>query len=226
MMRIGNFAFPPQRTTVQATTIEAKSKVRKEIRLRALLIDDLSDVHAERIAQLRAEIERFDRDQAAFSQHPGRYYTGRQRRVLIHSHPRKPLTWVDLTLLTHDRFERSQALHQTGGETDEGARTLHVWNRGNWPSPFTLILEAHSEIESLNAALGDETFTFGQAMQAGQTLVLDTEEPSVWLDQANAFAGGNQVFPQLAPGENSVEITLAPATAQAQCTLQFRDFWI
>ncbi|MBZ0258252.1 phage tail family protein [bacterium] len=226
MTRIGGFLFPEKSTHTQCAMVEANSKVRKEIRIRSLLRAPSPQALDERLQQLQAAVEAFDHGDAMVSLQPGQAHYGRRRSFEIAPERRSLAAGVDLLLWTRDRYARSETLHQNQDETYMSEAQFSLFNRGNWKSPLQVSVNAKAKIDSLTIETENESFTINTTIQTGETLVVDSEERTVQINGRNAFASCNQLFPFLQPGANHLWISLAPAGANAQCVIAFRDVWV
>lgn len=224
-MRIDGFQFPQRTSLSHMRMVEAKSKVRKEIRIRSLIRAASPSQLEHTLDRLRGAVERFDRGEATLSLQPGRYFQGRRRRFDIHPGARSLAAGVDLLVWTADRFERSETLHAVDGDTHEGVCRFALFNRGNWPAPLRIELEAASRIEQVTTHTGNEVFELNTPVNAGQRLTIDTEQRTAELDGVNVFEVCNQNFTSIAPGGNELIIELGDVTAKAACRVEFRDRW-
>lgn len=219
MIAIGNFSFPESSTVAQVGLIEAKSKVRKEIRIRSMLRGSAEEfLHA---------LEAFDRGEESLSIHSGRYYQGRRRELRITPNLPSSLCWVDVWILTDDRYERSSILHQHALDTVEGLATFELLNEGNWSTPLWITLQPAQMIQRIGIVGGEgEAFQMDESIPEGSTVVIDAENRLVTLDSENRFMTANQKFPYLAVGSHDVSIQVEPSDVPVHCVVSYRDTWI
>ncbi|MGC9329837.1 MAG: phage distal tail protein [Candidatus Hinthialibacter sp.] len=218
MITIGDFSFPERTTIAQVSVIEAKSKVRKEIRIQSMLKGSLEP--------LRRAIEAFDRGDAALSLQAGRYYMGRRREFMAASNLPGGAAWVDFWVLTRDRYERSEALHAHVVEITTGQGDFSLFHLGNWTAPLCAVLHPSQTVEKIEITTAAEVFALEENIPAGGELIVDSETRQVFVDGENRRASAGLSFPHLTPGANAVTVQTRPAEAAATCTLQYRDRWV
>ncbi len=226
MTRIGTYDFPDQTTIVQINEIEAKSKIRKEIHIQSLIESPDPTALREQTDTLQAELESFDKQQATVSLEAGKYYNGRKRNCRIIPRPEESLAWVDLLLLTNDRYERSLALHRYNEDTHAGRAQFSLFNSGNWFAPILVTLIPASDIHSLRIQNENGEFSLDAEITADQTVVIDSETRRISLEGNNLYAATNEEFPILQSGANHVTISIEPMDTVAHCTIEYRDTWV
>lgn len=225
MIRIGEFVFPRVKTDLQVETVEVKSKTRKRALIESLLIDGGVESHRERIANLHAAVEAFDRQQAALSLHPGRHCKGRRQRFQLLPHPNGRITWARLALLAHDRYERSDELRQSQQELQGGECEFALIHVGNWPAQLRLEMLFGGDVNMVRVQTPQDEFILNAVMQSGQTLTVDSERCEASVGGVNLYLMSNRRFPRLPPGECVIRVSVEPA-APASCLIQYRDTWI
>ncbi len=218
MISIGDFSFPPRTTTVQVYLIEAKSKVRKEIRILSMLEEPADE--------LQKAVESFDRGEASLSIHPGRFYQGRRRKLHINPTLPPPLVWVDLLVLTNDRYERSSSLHTQSKYVSFGQADFELDNAGNWDAPISISIQPADPLLRVEILSGSDPFVINQSLTSGSILEIDSENRRVVVDGINCYSSANKEFPLLMPGSHLVTVQVEPADAEVLCTVRYRDFWI
>jgi len=217
MISVGNYEFPKPSTIIQVNTIEAKSKVRKEIRIQSM-IDSSTDM-------LENAVESFDQGETHLSLHPGRFYLGRRRSFCVAPNLRGSRTWVEFTALTNDRYERSLSLHTHSLSGFFGRAALSLFNVGNWIAPLHVSIKAIHAIEHLDITIGNRICELDESIGEGQTLIIDSESRSLFKDE-KPLARSMDDFPSLELGVNQVAVQAQPSSAEFLCTIQYRDFWI
>ncbi|MBN2326316.1 MAG: hypothetical protein JXR73_04115 [Candidatus Omnitrophica bacterium] len=218
MITIGDFSFPERTTIAQVSVIEAKSKVRKEIRIQSML--------KESPEALQRAIEAFDRGDASLSLQAGRYYMGRRRELLATSNLPGGATWVDFLVLTRDRYERSEAIHAHLVEITTGRGDFSLFNLGNWTAPLCAVLRPSQAVERFEITTASEVFALEETIPAGGELIVDSDARQVYVNGENRRASAGLSFPHLIQGANVVAVQTLPAEAAATCTLQYRDRWV
>lgn len=226
MITLGAFSFPPETTLLQVNQIEAKSKVRKEIRIRSLLAEVNETALQQRLSDLRAAVEYFDQQQAYLSLSPDRFYRGRQRFLQTMPFPQESIAWTELLILTHDRYERSLAQHQLSLVVQNGSADFTLTNQGNWPAPLYVSLTPSQLLTAVHLTFGETTFTVTAEIPADTALVIDTENRKVTLGEESLYAFSNEAFPSLVAGANSLSLQIEPSSSETYCTIQFRDYWV
>lgn len=226
MIALGNFTFPEKRTVARSRIVEAKSKVRREVQIQSLLRED-DPVKLERqLAGLQEAVESFDRHQASLSLHPERYFMGRRRDFLISPLRNRPIAWVDLTVLTQDRFERSLALHQYEQDTVNGICSMALENKGNWESPLLIQLVPQQSLSKVVVTANGQALEIAAAIEAGDLLYIDAELRRVTLNDGNIYSAATGEFPFLPSGTGDVTVAVTPPQSTAHVTIQFRDYWV
>jgi len=226
VIAIGNFSFPENTTSLQTAVIEAKSKVRREIRIQSLLRKENREALQADLAELQANVEAFDRREADLSIHPGRYFYGRRRSLQIAPSPCDALAFAELLVLTDDRYERGRILHSHNLDAYWGRADFALFNLGNWISPLKMALVFESEVSSLQITANESVFSLTNSFVAGQSLVIDSETRQTLLDGETLHAAADQNYPFLAPGSNHLLIRIEPTSAKVHCSAQYRDVWV
>ncbi len=217
MISVGDFEFPKRSTIMQVNTIEAKSKVRKEIRIQSM-IDKSMDI-------LENAVESFDQGATHLSLHPGRFYLGRRRSFHTAPNLHGSRTWVEFTALTSDRYERSLSLHTHSLSGFFGRAALSLFNAGNWIAPLHISIKAIQAIHHLEISIGNRICELDETLDEGQSLIVDSESRSLFKDE-KSLARSMDDFPSLDVGVNQVTVQAQPSNADFFCTIQYRDFWI
>jgi phage-related protein len=226
MITIGDYTFPEESTFFSCQQVEAKSKVRKSIRMQSMIRETNLDQLDETINLLRREVERFDRQETTVSVEAGRYYYGRRRECTIVPMEFSCMIWFECELFTLDRYERSIALYEFIQDTVNGICIFTCQNSGNWESPTLCTITNHDPIEQIAITIGDHVFSVNQSIEAEKTIVIDAEHRTVTVDGVNIFFAADEPFVFLQPGENEVQCQITPQTASSQVCLEYRDFWI
>jgi hypothetical protein len=226
MISVGNYSFPDNTTMLHVHEIEAKSKVRKEIRIQSLISRHNESALLNDLSSLRAAMESFDRQLATLSLSPGKYVCGRKRSFQIIPYPAEALAWIDLLILTNDRYERSVILHRHETEILAGRAVFPLFNRGNWLAPLRMTVIPANDISAIHVQTETSEFTLSTPITEGQIAIIDAENRSVLVGNNNAYSAGNEEFPFLQAGSNHLTISIEPSTVTAQCKIEYRDVWI
>lgn len=94
-----------------------------------------------------------------------------------------------------------------------------VVNGGNIETPC--VVEIVGPVTNPSITIGTKTMTYTGTLTASDTLIIDTEALTATFNGANALANYNNVFPQLAVGNNIVTV---PATGET--TVKWHDRFI
>lgn len=226
MIAIGNFTFPKHTTLVQTNTIEAKSKVRKEIYVQSVLRKENIAELKRTLDELQKSVESFDRQQVPLSINTGRYYLGRRRSMQITPAASEPLAWIEFQVLTNDRYERSLILHRHEQNLYFGQAVFSLFGLGNWNAPLMLTLESSETLSGVQVSTANETFAITGPIDMSQPLTIDAENRQVISGETNLYAAANESFPAIVPGPNQVTVKVEPASAEVTCTVQYRDYWV
>ncbi len=226
MITLGTYSFPEDSTILQINEIEAKSKVRKEIRIQSLLSHHNYTALQNGLYAMQAALEAFDRQEVSLSLAAGRYFNGRKRHFKLIPCPNESLAWIDLLILTSDRYERSTILHSHESDTYAGQTIFPVFNMGNWLAPFQLSILPLQDLSKVTIQVDQVDLSIVADIPASQSLLVDTENRQVLLEGSNIYASANETFPVLQSGSNHVKVSIEPTEASAHCLIHFRDYWI
>lgn len=218
MISIGDFTFPPKTTLARVQITEAKSKVRKEIHIQAMIDGSLEN--------LRQSVESFDRGEASLSLNEGRYYGGRRRFLRVTPVALSSLHWVDFWILTHDRYERSSALHTHTLNPFIGDTLFSLANAGNWTTPLYFSIQPSIEISHMEIAVAGSVFVVDENISKDSELIVDSENRLVSVNGGNYCAYTNDNYPFLEPGAHSISIQVQPSEASMSGFAQYRDYWV
>ncbi len=225
MVRIGSFIFPPKTTSVQLEMIEAKSKVRKQYRIQSLIRQKTPDQLRQTLEDFQSALEAFDRNENELSLHPGRYHHGRRRHLQIVPGPCQTIAFIDLTLLTSDRYERSLILHQHSMNTSYGQALFSLFQLGNWKAPLHAHIQTNASISSLRFQF-DRLYTLAAEIDAGSTILIDPDLRKTTVNETPIQTSSDTEYPYLLPGSNQVIIQVEPKSASLFCQLHYRDRWV
>lgn len=226
MIRLGSFVFPQGSTEVQSRTVEAKSRVRKEIRIQSVISEQPGQGVDEQIGLLQRNLERFDRNDERLSIHPGRFHEGRQRHYQCHPSPDDKLAWLDLTFLTADRMERSERLHACTAEIETGIVQISMVNQGNWDAPTRIEITANDPLQSIRFQTGYDPATLTLDLSADERLIVDGMQRTITQDAQNRYETLDGPFPTLQPGYNTWLVSVEPTAADVSIRIEYHDVWI
>ncbi|MBD3266460.1 hypothetical protein GF373_07295 [bacterium] len=226
MISIGTFIFSKDSTLAHVSNIEAKSRVRKAIRIQSMLRGTTSDRVRRDAEELQSMVESFERGEATLSMNAGRYYDGRRREFHLTPCPDGTLAWVDLLVLTHDRYERSTTLHQQAATSIAGRIPLSLFSIGNWKCPLAIQLQADMDLTALRIESAEGVFSVNQAMPGGTPILINAENRLYKIGEETRQTESDAVFPYLHPGMNAVEIKTEPISAHVEAKTNYRDFWV
>jgi hypothetical protein len=224
MIAIGSFLFPVSTTMVQTGMVEAKSKVRKEIRIQSMLTNQKTTLPQD-VAHLREMVERLDRRDAVLSLEAGRFMYGRRRHFSVAVSPDESLAWVDLTVLSEDRYERSQTWHEHAINWQAGSAVFSVFNLGNWLAPCVICMQPPVALTRIAINDGERDYVLETDLDANKVLRIDSEQRQVTIDGEQTVLSLDE-YPMLSPGENTMTVSVVPEISATQCRLGFRDFWV
>ncbi|NPU97897.1 MAG: hypothetical protein HPY51_11870 [Candidatus Omnitrophica bacterium] len=226
MITLGDFRFPEAATECQVSVIEAKSKVRKEIQIRSLLRADSRWDLDFALAALRHAVEAFDKQEAALSLHPGRYYHGRRREFHETPVPAGLAAWIELLVFTLDRYERGATLYAHESTAAFGQGRFSLFHRGNWLAPLFITLEPEAPLTQLQFLTADDFLTLEETLPAGQVITADSEKRELLVQGRNRYSIAHGRFPFLRPGINTLTVRFQPQSAKVRCVIRYRDFWV
>lgn len=153
-----------------------------------------------------------------FADEPGKtYYVRYSGSMDFTSHP----TWLEFTIpfktFNRDGNKTDPYIYSSTQNSLTGSGT--AVNAGNKATPFTLTITG--AVTNPSVTVGGYTMTYTGTINAGSSLVIDTEKLTATLDGVNALANYNGVFPKLAVGNNVVT-----AAAAGTCVVAWYDRWI
>ena len=152
----------------------------------------------QQLLQLQYAVEQFDLNQASLSLQPGRFHNGRRRELHITPIPRKAFAWVELLIFTNDRYERSLVEHLQMQDSVDGSTVFTVNNAGNVPAPPLFSFVPDGVITLLQISLSDVLLVLERTVSAGQTVLVDSQERQVRVDDERSIPGREE-YPMLAP---------------------------
>ncbi|MFU0834010.1 MAG: hypothetical protein ACFWUC_13890 [Oscillospiraceae bacterium] len=106
--------------------------------------------------------------------------------------------------------------------TKSSADIFMVTSNGTAYSEFKLTLTPQETIENVSISVGDVVLTYEAKIEAGKSLVVDTEEFEAYLNDENVTLNLSGEFPVIYPGENAVQIT-ANNDFHYDATFEFYD---
>ena len=226
MIKIGSFSFPSNTTWWRSMTVEALSKERREIIVEAIIAApaDPTELHRQ-IEELQREVERLDRGEATISLHEGRFFAGRRRELSIAPCRQGNAARVQLTVLTLDRFERSEILHRESADLQPPTNSMRVLNRGNHSTPPSFDIQPSGSVSGLELDVGSERMTYNGALGPGDHLLVDSENNRATLNEATNVTHLVDMFPWLSPGWSGVAIHVS-GPGNGTFTISYRDLWV
>lgn len=224
---IGAFTFPETTTVVDVRTEFVLGRVRKVVRLSSVLnrFTDRDDYRAA-VAQLDAEVERFDRGESNLSIHSGRFLAGRRRKYIATRDEERCVSVVTLEALADDRYERSETLHTSEQPIAASPQTVALDTSGNWESLPRITLTANAALSNPALAGDSGTMTVAVDLDPGDVLVVDSDLRTVTVNGANRIQSASGDFPALAPGGGELTYSATAATHDSDITVTWRDRWI
>ncbi len=226
MIRIGTFLFPEESSWWRSTTLEALSKERREIVIRAVLSHpDGALALRKQLETLEQEVERLDRGEAVLSLHCGRFFEGRRRELSVVLSPRDNAARISLKVLTLDRFERSDVLHRLNADISPPGNSIYLLNRGNFATPPVFQVRPEGAMTRFRIEIGTESLNYSGSLNAGNILTIDCERGIALLNSDENTTNLVNDFPRLPSGW--ITVTLDSETgADGTWEIQYRDLWV
>lgn len=228
MVRIGLYTFPEAALAVRVTREEILSRVRKTVRLDALLgpFASMEDLLAER-ATLEGELARLDSGDAHLHLVPGRYHAAsrREHQWAIDAHA---LTFAaHLLLITEDPFERSTDTHEIEADLASIGGAVTISHAGNIPSRPALVLTAAATVQRPVITDGARTLVWDGLLAPGDVLALDADRLTAWRNGTeNVLLAISGDFPRIAPGGSTLSCAAQGAgPPHAALRVTWRDWW-
>lgn len=163
---------------------------------------------------------------AEVSLREGRRLFARREAFSRELSPRSLVGCFVLELRADDAWEESQALHESSWEIGFSGATIDLANSGNTAAMPVVTLTAESDLELPTLSDGTRVLTYDGTMPGGATLVFDANLRRVLLDGVDVTPYTTGDFPQLAPGNNTLEYTGDPSGSHfASGVVAFRDRW-
>ncbi len=131
-----------------------------------------------------------------------------------------------LDLRADDAWEESEALHDAAWDIGFSGATIELANSGNVAAMPVVTLTAESDLELPTLGDGTRVLTYEGTVPGGATLVFDSALRRVLLDGVDVTPYTTGDFPQLTPGNNTLEYTGDPSGSHfASGVVAFRDRW-
>ena len=229
MATVGDFTFPQERTSLDIQTRIVDGQTRKVVRIDTIILGFGSNAQfLANVELLEGEIELFDQGEVSLSATQGRYYEGRRLRLERTIDEKSRFAAFEIELLTHDRYERSQTLHQENLTITASGDYLDVDQEGNTHSPPQLQLTATGNLVKPVLSDGERSLYYWDTLQAGNNLVIDCDLRTAKLNgSTNVLGKIAGSFPLLVPGESSITYTDDPSSTHNGTLLaKYRDRWV
>lgn len=228
MVRIGLYNFPEAALAVRVTREEILSRVRKTVRLDALLgpFASMDDLLAER-ANLEGELARLDSGDAHLHLVFGRYHAASRREHQWAIDAQALTLAAHLQLITADPFERSIDTHEVEVDLAATGGTLTIPHAGNIPSRPALVLTAAATVLRPALTDGARTLTWDGLLAPGDVLAIDADRQTAWRNGTeNVLLDIAGDFPRIAPGGSTLSCTASGASPpNAALRVTWRDWW-
>lgn len=145
-----------------------------------------------------------DEVEVEFDDEPGLYYIG---KVTSFTNPDFDRPFSEFQIIfTMQPYatskEKTTASHN--GNTVSEEDVFEVISGGTAPSEFILKVTPQTEISELKIIINDIELTYNAKLQAGQTLLIDTNEFMAHVGQENVTLDLGGEFPLIEPDENDI----------------------
>ncbi len=140
-----------------------------------------------------------------FADEPGKVYNVRYAGSIDFT---PHTTWLEMTIpfkMFNPFIQGTPQKSLTGSGT--------AVNAGNKETPFTLTITG--PVTNPSIVVTGYTMAYTGTIEAGKSLVVDTEKMTAIYDNVNALPNYNGVFPKLQPGNNTVTAAAAGTTVVA-----------
>lgn len=227
MTTLGAYSFRADRTRVLSDLRFVEDRLRRQVELLGLLdgFPTRADFQAE-LAGLDAAVEAFEAGQATLSLVAGRWLAGRVLRYRKTVDEAARSAAFRLIVLSEDRYERSQTLHEATLELTASGQSLALENAGTAESRPRLTLTALGAL--LDPRLGDgaRALTYHGALAPGDALLLNCDAHTAELSGGNALHELVGDWPRLAPGATTLTYSDDAASSHSGLLrVEYRDFW-
>ncbi len=163
---------------------------------------------------------------AVVSLREGRRLFARREAFTRELSPRSRVGCFVLDLRADDAWEESEAPHESAWDIGFSGATIELANSGNVAAMPLVTLTAESDLELPTLGDGARVLTYEGTVPGGATLVFDSALRRVSLDGVDVTPYTTGDFPQLAPGNNTLEYTGDPSGSHfASGVVAFRDRW-
>lgn len=140
--------------------------------------------------------------------------------------PRSRVGCFVLDLRADDAWEESEDLHESPWDIGFSGATVDLSNSGNAAAMPVVTLTAESDLELPTLSDGTRGLSYEGTVPGGATLVFDAALRRVLLDGVDVTPYTTGDFPQLAPGNSTLEYTGDPSGSHfASGVVTFRDRW-
>ena len=229
MPRVGSFVFREETTVAESRTEFVFGRVRRVVTLAGVLNGFSSrSAYEAAIAEVRRELERFDRGETDFSLTAGRFIEGRRRRFDLVRNDAGCFAAVHLEILAADRYERSESESAEVVAIAASPQTVPLEPDGNWPALPRLRLEAVGTIVNPSFSDGTRTLSAALTLAPGDVLELDGENRTASKNGSeNVLHLISGEFPEVHPAGTDLEYAdETPGGPDATLTVAWRDLWV
>lgn len=228
MIQIGDYTFPSGQAQALIRREEVHARIRKSIRIDALLgpFNSLDEARSD-VEDLEGELAKIDTGLADVRIQDGRYYLARRREYSRTLDERTITAAIHLTVLTEDPFERSVTIHNLPWNIAGSGAQMTLVQTGNVPAPPVMALIAMNTLINPSLSDGYRNWTFVGSLNAGEYLVIDSDHKTVLRNGIeNNLHCVSGDFVQLVPGNTLLTYTDHPnSTHQSYINIQYQDRW-
>lgn len=228
MIQIGAYTFPADQAQATVGREEALSRVRKSIRIDAILgpFDSIPAAQSE-IDDLEGQLALLDQGLADVRIHADRFYLAHRKEYERSLEERTLTASVHMVLLTDDAFERGGQIETHLLNIADGVTEIIITQDGNIDALPVLTVHALDVIVNPALSDGQRTWTYTGTLSPGDVLVADSDRrTAIRNGTANVL---NQVagdFIRLSPGVTRITWSEAASSShQATLIIQYRSLW-
>ncbi len=225
VIRVGELVFDTAATVAREAYEIVGGRQTRAIRITGLVRGGSS------LAELIATLDSIARSASEtvpteVSLREGRRLFARREAFSRELSPRSRVGCFVLDLRADDAWEESEALHASPWEVGFSGATIELANSGNVAAMPVVSLTAESDLELPSISDGTRLLTYEGTVVGGATIVFDAALRRVLLNGADVTPYTTGDFPELAPGETTLEYTGdASGSHFASGVVTFRDRW-
>lgn len=228
MIQIGAYTFPDGQAQATVCREEALSRVRKSIRIDAILgpFDSINEALA-MLDDLEGQLALLDIGLADVRIQADRFHMAHRKEYERAVDERTLTASVHIVLLTEDAFERGVQIESHHLNIADGETEIIISQAGNIDALPVLTVQAQGVIINPTVTDGQRTWTYMGTLSPGDALVVDSDQRTAILNgTVNVLNRAAGDFIRLYPDATRISWSEDVASSQqATLTIQYRSLW-